>query len=574
MLLLRCCLFAIALGSALPLLARADLIVTGVEGDVERNIRAFAALTGETCDSEVWLVRRQFRTLVSEARNALEPFGFYDPTITAELSLDDSCWRATIAIEPGEPVRYRHVQFTIAGEAEADPAFEDLRNSQAMVVGAGLRHADYERLKRTLQVRAADRGYIEAHFVENRLDVWPEEYAADVTLHFESGPRYRIGEIQLEQSFLDPAIVDGYLDLERGALFDSADLAQAHRDLLDSAYFGDIEIVADVENASNGEIPIRISLRPGTRIEYTVGVGASTDTGARFRAGFRNNRLNSRGHRIIADLGVSPVVQGLTAEYRIPLSDPRREWFSVTGALSNEETDTFDNEAQRLGLRWTKAMSDTWLRTLSLDASNESYAVGRDVDTSRFVVPGITFDQKISDRDVFPKYGRRLGAEIRGTDEAIGSTTSYLQATVWTRWIRSFGTGNRILARLNAGVTSSQDFAQLPPSVRFFAGGDQSVRGYDYNSLGPKDDDGNVIGGNNVLVASLEYERHLRGNFFGAVFVDAGNAFDDTDFDPEVGAGIGLKWRSPLGPVRLYFGYPVTADDQSVRVHLRLGADL
>ena len=570
----RYCLVAIAFGSGMPLLAKAELTVTGVDPEIERNIRAFVSLASENCEAEHWLIRRRFRVLESEARTAMEPFGVYDAVITSNLNLAEPCWQATMDIQPGAPVRYRDVQLRIEGAALNDPAFEDLRETRSFVPGAILRHADYERLKRALQVRAADRGYIDAHFVESTLDVWPEEQAADISLHFDSGSRYRIGEVHVDQSFLEDAVVARYLDLERGAFFDSADLAQAHRDLSDSAYFGDIEILADVENAANGEIPIRISLRPGTRIEYTVGIGASSDTGVRFRAGFRNNRLNTHGHRFITDLSVSPVIQGLTAEYRIPLSDPRREWFSVTGALSNEETDTFDNEAQRLGLRWTKAMSDTWLRTLSLDASNESFTVGQDVDTSRFIVPGITFDQKKSDRDVFPTFGRRLGIEIRGTDKAIGSTTSYLQSTAWARWIRSFGTGNRILARLNAGITSSSDFDKLPPSVRFFAGGDQSVRGYDYDSLGPQDSDGNVIGGSRLLVASLEYERHLWGNFFGAVFVDAGNAFDDTDFDPEVGAGVGLKWRSPVGPVRFYLGYPITADDQSIRIHLGLGADL
>lgn len=566
------CLILAAL--TLPTIAIAELAITGVDQNIERNIRTFASLASETCDSEYWLVRRRFRALESEARKALEPFGFYDPVITSELRRDDQCWHATIAIEPGEPVRYRDVRLLVEGEAASDSAFDDLKKSQSLAPGAVLRHADYERLKRVLQVRAGERGYLEAQFVENSLDVWPEQHAADVVLHFDSGPRYRIGEIRIEQSFLDPEIVDGYLDLERGVLFDSAALARAHRDLSDSAYFGDINVLADVDNAADGEIPIRISLQPGTRIEYTLGVGASTDTSIRFRAGFRNNRLNSRGHRLITDLGISPVMQGLTTEYRIPLSDPRREWLSIAGALSNEETDTFDNEAQRLGLRWTKAMTDTWLRTLSLDVTNESFIVGQNVDTSRFIVPGITFDQKISDRDVFPSRGRRLGAELRGTDDALGSTTSYLQATIWARWVRSFGTGNRILARVNAGTTSSKDFSRLPPSIRFFAGGDESVRGYDYESLGPKDDEDNVIGGANLLVASLEYERHLRGNFYGAVFVDAGNAFDDADLDPEVGAGLGLKWRSPLGPIRFYLGYPVTADDQNVRFHLRLGADL
>ena len=141
--------------------------------------------------------------------------------------------------------------------------------------------------------------------------------------------------------------------------------------------------------------------------------------------------------------------------------------------------DTFDNETQRFGLRWTKAISKSWLRTLSLDFTNETFVVGNDKGTSRSLVPTIAFDHKRSDRDLFPGSGRRLGAELRGTDPVLGSDASYLQTSVWARWISSFGSRNRILTRLNVGVTTTGDFAGLPPSVRFFAGGDESVRGFD-----------------------------------------------------------------------------------------------
>ena len=561
-------------GIVWPVAARSELILEGVDGELERNVRAFVALDGETCDAEDWLVRRRFRTAQAEARKALEPFGYYEPTISAQLAFGDDCWRANLTIELGDPVRYREVQFEIIGDAASDPNFRDLPGRKALQPGNVLRHSDYDGLKRRLQALAADRGYIEARFEANRLDVWPAEGAADVSLLFDSGPRYRYGEIRIDQSFLDPAIARGYIDLEPGAFYDGADLAQAHRDLSESMYFGSVEVTPVVAQAADGRIPIAISLQPGNRLEYTVGVGASTDTGLRFRAGFRHNRLNTRGHRIISDINASAVVQGIIAEYRIPLRDPRREWFSIAAALSKEDNDTFEDDTQRLGLRWTRIMGGKWLRTLSLDLTNESFNVGEDVDTSRLVVPGITFDQKISDRDLFPTRGRRLGIDLRGTDDALGSTTSYLQTTARARWVRSFGTRNRVLARLNVGVTTSKDFERLPPSVRFFAGGDESVRGFDYESLGPRDAEGNVIGGNNLLVGSLEYERHLRGKFYGAVFVDAGNAFDGSDFEPETGAGIGVKWRSPLGLLRLYLGYPVSADDPKVRVHVRLGADL
>lgn len=558
----------------LPSVLAAELTISGINGELERNVRTFATIASEQCDAEAWLIRRRFRALEAETRKALEPFGYYEPTISTSLSRDDDCWSATVTIDPGQPVLLRRVDIRIDGAAASDPAFQTLIDSAPINQGATLRHADYDSLKKRLQIRAANRGYFEATYTVSQLDVWPDEGVADIALHFKSGPRYRISEIRQEQDFIDPEIVTAYLDLEVGAYYDSEDLARAYRDLSESAYFGQIEITPDVANAVNGQVPVRVILQPGTRIEYTIGVGASTDYGPRFRSGFRNNRVNRKGHRLISDLGVAEEIQGLAIEYRIPLRDPRREWFSMTGGYVNEEIDTFDNETQRFGVRWSKAMSDTWLRTLSVDASRESFEVGEDVDTSRLIVPAISFDHKRADRDIFPRQGRRLGFEVRGTDEAIGSSTSYVQATAWARWIRSFGQGNRLLARLNAGVTGSGDFSQLPPSVRFFAGGDESVRGFDYDTLGPTDAEGNVVGGNNLLVASIEYERHLKGNFYGAVFVDAGNAFDDMDFTTEVGTGIGIKWRSPLGPLRLYLGYPVSDDDESLRLHLRLGADL
>ena len=329
--------------------ADAELDIRGIDGELEQNVRAFASIASEPCDASQWLLRRRFRSLEQETRDALEPLGYYSPTISTTLNVEESCWQATLTVDVGEPVRYRDINVQIRGDASTDATFE----AADILPKAGdvLRHAQYENLKRFLQVRAADRGYLDARFSKNRLDVWPDEGAADVTLHFDSGQRYRISEVLYEQSFLEPEIVEAYIDLTPGSTYDSEDLARAHNDLSDSAYFGRIDVVADVDAAKDGTVPIRVTLEPGTRIEYTIGVGASTDTGPRFRTGFRNNRINRRGHRLISDLGASEVIQGIAAEYRIPLADPRKEWFSVTGSLINENNDTFESEIQRLGVR-------------------------------------------------------------------------------------------------------------------------------------------------------------------------------------------------------------------------------
>lgn len=558
----------------LPALAVAELTISGVEGEIERNVRTFVALASEPCDAEEWRLRRRFRAMEGEARRALEPYGYYNPTIETSLATDGDCWAATLYIEVGEQVVLRDVLMQVTGEAAADTTFVRLIESSPLKPGAPLRHRDYDQAKKNLETLAADRGYIDATFTDSRLDVWPNEGYADVSLLLDSGPRYRIGDIGITQDFLEPRIAEAYIDLRPGDFYHSDELARAFRDLSDSVYFSNIDIFPDIDNASDGRIPINIVLEPGTRIEYGAGVGYSTDTGARFKTGFRNNRLNRRGHRAFVDLNVAEVIQGVTSEYRIPLGDPRREWFSVTGALTTEQTDTFDSDRQSLGVRWTKAMGERWLRTLALDVDNESFNLGTEVRTARSIIPAVIFDQKTADRDLFPTRGHRYTAELRGTDKYLGSNSTFIQAVLRGRWIYGFGENNRVLARFTAGFTETPDFNRLPPSVRFFAGGDESIRGFEFDTVGPTDADGNVVGGSNLLVASLEYERKLSKSFYGAAFVDAGNAFNNADFEAETGAGVGIKWRSPVGAIRLYFGFPVSDSQRSMRIHLTLGADL
>ena len=555
-------------------LARSELQIEGVDDEVARNVRSYVALASEPCDADARIVRRRFRKVEAEVRTALEPFGYYDPLVEKTLALDEACWHATITIDVGAPIVLRTVDISLATPPEGKTDFADLESSMTLLAGAQLRHSDYETLKESLQVRAAERGYVEAAFTEQIIDVWPEERYADISLHYESGPRYDFGAIRLDEDFLETSLVRAFLEFDAGMPYDSRLLNKAYDDLSLSGYFTRIELVPVIEEAADGKIPVQVLLEPADRIEYTIGAGFSTDSGPRFRAGYYNRRLNNRGHRFKSDLSLSPVVQGLTAEHRRPMADPRSEWLSYTAALTREDTDTFSSDTARVGFRRTKRISTRWMRTLSLDLSYDRFDVGLESSRTRLVLPAVAFDHKRADRDIFPTRGRRLSIELRGTGQFLGSDTDFLQTLVSARLVRAVSANGRFLARATLGVTAKSEFDELPPSVRFFAGGDESVRGFGYETLGPKDSLGNVIGGSNLLVASIEYEHHLRGNFYGAMFVDAGNAFDALDVDPALGVGVGLRWQSPVGPLRFYLAHPLNKSERSVRLHIRLGADL
>jgi translocation and assembly module TamA len=563
--------------TALALLAfaaSAELRVEGVDDELAENVKSFVALASEPCDAPDWLVQRRFRSVSKETRAALEPFGYYDPVIESSLQLDGECWQATVRIDVGKPVVLRNVDILLDSPPPGESNFFDLLESPRLAPGAPLRHAEYEALKEALQVRAAERGFAEARFLENTINVWPEQLAADVSLNFETGPRYDFGDITFEQSFLDEQLVASFLEFQSGIPYDNRLLTTAYNDLSRSGYFSRIELLPDIGEAPDKRIPVRVQLEAADRIEYTVGAGISTDTGPRARAGFQNRRVNSRGHRLKTDLTLSSVIQALSAEYRKPLADPRTEWLSYTAGLTSEDTNTSKSDTARIGIRRSRSLNADWMRTLAFDVTYDRYDIGGVSRNSLLALPAVLYDFKQADRDVFPTRGRRLSLELRGTSEYIGSDTTFLQAIVSGRIVRSLGRDSRLLARATVGVTAKSEFNDLPPSVRFFAGGDESVRGFGFETLGPADELGNVIGGSHLLVASLEYEHRLRGNFYWAAFVDAGNAFERFDVDPAAGAGLGLKWLSPLGPLRVYLAHPLNKSDRNVRLHIRLGSDL
>jgi translocation and assembly module TamA len=141
------------------------------------------------------------------------------------------------------------------------------------------------------------------------------------------------------------------------------------------------------------------------------------------------------------------------------------------------------------------------------------------------------------------------------------------------RIVRPLGERGRLIGRGTLGAIEVDDFDLLPASERFFAGGDQSVRGFDLNSLGPVDADGNVVGGTRLVTASFEYELRVRGPWGIAFFVDGGNALDDFGDELEYGAGIGLRYRTPLGNVRIDLAVPVS-EAGGLHAHFGFGPEL
>ena len=554
--------------------AQSDVRIVGVEGAVADNVLAHLDLDDEPCDAPERRIAQRLRAAPAQVRSALEAFGYYAPEIATQSVPREGCWHVELTIDPGPRVVLRRVDVAIDGEAADDPAFAAIRAAPGLAPGAPLEHAAYEELKRRLVDLAAERGYAEARFDASRIDVYPAELAADVTLRFDSGPRYRFGPIVLEQDVLSERMVRSYLGFEPGEPYDNRRLAALYVELSESGYFSSIDVRPEAPDDETRTIPVRIALAGAPRRLITYGAGFSTDTGPRVTFGRTNRRWNDRGHQFGVSAQLSPVTSEVTANYRFPFGDPRFQWVSFDAGARREVTDTSESEGLEISARRVFERPGAWTRTELVTWLIEDFEVADQVGRSRILMPAIDWMRLRADNTIRPRRGSKIDIEVRGGSDRLGSDTSFLQTIVEGKWIWSAPSSARFIVRTRAGVTWEREFEQLPPSVRFFAGGDNSVRGYAFEALGPVDETGKVIGGAKLLTASFEYEHPLTGRWSLAAFVDSGNAFNGSRIDAKTGAGLGGRWQSPLGPIRLDLAVPVDDEARSFRIHVSLGPDL
>jgi translocation and assembly module TamA len=307
--------------------------------------------------------------------------------------------------------------------------------------------------------------------------------------------------------------------------------------------------------------------------QFLAGLGYATDTGVRGRLGFKYHWLNERGHSLNTELRASRIKHGLGVNYEIPGSDPVNDTYALHALYRREDSDVKDTTTYVAGGSWTKKLGKLWERRLSLDYGIEQYE-DDDERTSKLLLPGISFVRLAVDDPLNVTRGSRLELKLRGSHQDLLSDVSLLQPRIDGKLVWSFAPRHRLIGRADLGTTSVSNFSKLPSSLRFYAGGDNSVRGYELDKISPVNDNGEEVGGKHLITGSLEYEYRLFDQWGVAAFVDAGDAFND-DPDLKTGIGLGLRWYTPIGPVRVDVAHALdrTPGDM-IRLHIRIGPEL
>lgn len=563
--------------------ALTDVVIRGVDGELRDNVRARLGIVEVLNDDSVpdshvnWLHDRA----PGQIRKALEPFGYYSVSVEAGLETTEEGLRAIYRVKRGDPVRVRESEVELAGGGSEDRVLLDAVRDFPLQEGDRLDHRRYEEGKRRIERLLAERGYFDAKSTRQVVEVDAEAGRAVIRLHWRTGPRYRFGAVQFDGGQFPDDFMQRFVEFERGRAFHQSKLLDLQRTLLDTDYFAQVDINVLSDEAAELEAPVRVTLSPRKRDVYSAGLGFGTDSGPRVEGGFQRRWLNRRGHRFRIDGEFGERRSGLNTQYGIPVyrDDIRR--YTVGARYLTETSESVDRRSSQVSVG-REAVWHGWQQIISLNVLVERFELRLEEGAERFgdtqdatvLYPMLRLSRSRADDALVPRRGWRLEGYVRAGADTILSDTSFVQLGADARLILPGPGDDRVLLRAEAATTWADDFLRLPASLRNFAGGDRSLRGFRFQELGPTGEAGEVLGGEHLLVGSAEYEHMLTERWGVAAFVDAGNAFSGTDLDPEVGTGIGLRWRSPVGMMRVDLASAVSQPGDPLKLHLVIGPDL
>ncbi|MDA0149915.1 autotransporter assembly complex protein TamA [Vibrio sp. LaRot3] len=547
-----------------------DLSVKGLDGELKNNVDAYLASIPESDYSTNLRFRARLEKSITEALNAL---GYYHPEF--HFSAEDGGSELLVTVTPGAPVLIDELDIQFAGEASEDEDFTKLVEKSGLKTGDTLNQGLYDALKSGIRNLALKKGYFEGDFEVSRLEVSPELNQAYVRLHYDSGMRYHFGETSISGSQIEEDRVHSLEPYELGEPYDVTKIGEYNQNLSNTDWFSSVFVEPDLSQLGQGRnLPVKVSLAPQARNQLETGIGYSTDVGVRGSLKWKKPWVNSRGHSFDSSFSLSAPEQTITAGYRIPLDDVLNEYYRIQYGMKNlDNRDTKSLESNlALERHWT--LDNGWHRTLFIRYLLENYEQGLQDDTAQFLLPGISFSRTRVRGSSMPMWGDRQSLTLEYGDPNALSETRVIRAQAGTSWIRSIGDNHRGIFRIDGGANVTDEFEKLSPSLRFFAGGDNNLRGYGYESISPKDSSGALTGAKYMVTTSLEYQYRVYGNWWGAIFYDYGDAFNEQP-DFKRGAGVGIRWASPVGPVRLDFAWGFDANPgDEFQVHFTLGPEL
>lgn len=559
-----------------------SLNVTGLPSSIMTKI--IAGLSIKAAEEEPKLTRDRVELLAELSREEIiqrmESLGYYRTQVQYQLiPLSKTQLSAQYSVHTGAPTYINSVNIQITGDGITQPALQALIHHPPLLRGMQLEHEGYESFKEELLGTALQLGYLDATFMQSEIKINTDRSRADISLLLDTGRRYAFGSISFEDARYPSCYLERYVPFQPGEPYTTEQLSNLQTALWSSDLFTHVRVYPEADNVQNYSVPIQVRLKDKPLNTYTAGLGYGNETKFRGNLGWERRLTSFPGHQLNLNLGLSQKRNRASVLYTIPGLNPTAEQLILESTATEERfqgklSKRWDNSATQI-LRFgncEQVLGLHYLIEVFREDSNDP------MRHSRFLFPTAGFVWKNLQKSCSFVHGFKIILSGKAAAKPLCSSSNLLQAEIEPKWIILLGEKARLIMRGDVGATYIQNPKLFPLSLRFFAGGEDSVRGYEYNYLGPKERNARgknvVIGGRYLLVGSLEAEHVIKGDFSGAVFVDGGNAMNSFRTPIAVGAGFGVRWATPLGPFRLDIAHPVKRTKFRPQFYLSFGVDL
>ncbi|MEY2342083.1 autotransporter assembly complex family protein [Acidithiobacillus sp. IBUN Pt1247-S3] len=516
-------------------------------------------------------------------RDALQAYGYYHATWHTKPLPPNKNGDAVVQydITLGAATRVRHRDVRILGPITEDPQLRRRIKPFPLVDGNILNQVDYETWKDQSLSFLESKGYVKAQYQRHEILIDKKQNWAEIYLWLNSGERVRVGTINIVGADRYPRwFIERYFTFKPGDWYSPRALSQTQSNLHDANRFQNIQVLGDTAHLNDDSVPVQVKLDSLPEQHLKVGVGYSTNIGLNGILYYDDYNMFRRAQHLHVAVQAAQNTRNIGATYTWPVGSTLGSEYIASTSFQNETYQVWSaNELHAaIGRRWAladnarKNVNATIQTTFNLEQAN--YTVSGISDSSFYLYPSITYSVQNYRNILRPVSGFYVRATAEGASKVWGSTSNYVRLRVrggWDQMInRNWGVGGRVSL---GALWLHGNIRFLPPDLRFFAGGQNSLPGYAFESQGPRDAQGGVIGGTLLAVSGVHINRFITRDWAIDAFYDIGNAFDSfSTFHVLQDVGIGARWYSPVGPIILDLAHPLIAPRApAVRVALSVG---
>lgn len=548
--------------------------VEGISGELNSNVKAHLGALAVIPKKRAVFYVREIKEVTAKA---LRAYGYYHPKIKVVLpdAKNKNDTTVKVQVEQGKPLYIRQSKIEILGEGVKYKVFDDLLKDTKLGSYNILNHGVYEDLKNAIHTTALSMGFFDGKFTSKRILVYQDQNFADVELIYDSGKRYTFGELMMSdetEELYQPS--RPLQNFEQGQKFNTKTINSFVSSLNQTGYYNAVDVRPVVDKAHDFQVPVEMHLERRPNNNMRVGLGYTTDEGARVLLEWNKPLLNSRGDSLSTLATLTQVSQDAQIVYKIPRDNPNLDYYTINLAQTHTDFNDTLSDRSQIAFHYIANETGNWRRDYALRVEYEDFNQADEEGYALNFMPAVMFSRRESSGGYDPKRGYSLSLEALGTPGGISDNT-FMQVKATYKGVIALSENTRFLFRLEQGANFGPDADDVPPSLRFFAGGDNSIRGFGYRDRSAMQPWGGLKGSKYLTTGSAEFQFPIGiANSRLALFCDAGTSTDDYKDEIMYGPGIGYRFLSPYGIVRVDIAVGLQKDQDNVyQLHFAFGPE-